>query len=83
MKIIKPGLFAVLSRFPKHKDSAKRLVKESEKFQTTCEDFGSCVKALDHWNQSSEEIAVERREEYSAIIQELEEEILQQLNESG
>ena len=83
MRVIQTGLFSILKRFPKHKDNAKRLFKESESFKATCEDFGSCVKALDHWNQSKEEIAVERRAEYSAIIQELEEEILQQLNESG
>ena len=73
MKIIRPGLFSVLKRFPKHKESAKRLFKESEEFQTTCEDFESCIKALDHWNRSKEEIAAERRAEYSAIIKELEE----------
>ena len=81
MKIIRPGLFAVLKRFPKHKESAKRLFKESEEFQTMCEDFESCIKALDHWNRSKEEIAAKRRAEYAAIIQELEEEILQKLYE--
>ncbi|HSQ86916.1 MAG TPA: hypothetical protein VLM43_19590 [Desulfobacterales bacterium] len=81
MKIIRPGLFAVLKRFPKHKESAKRLFKESDKFQDMCEDFESCNKALDHWNQSKQEIAAERRAEYAAIIQELEEEILLELTE--
>ncbi|MCG6973194.1 MAG: hypothetical protein LJE66_08620 [Desulfobacterales bacterium] len=81
MKIIRPGLFAVLKRFPKHKDNAKQLFRESDKFQTMCEDFESCIKALDHWNRSKEEIAAKRRAEYAAIIQELEEEILQKLYE--
>ncbi len=83
MKVIRTGLFSVLKRFPQRQDTARRLFKESESFQTMCEDYLNCVKALDHWNQSMMDIAVERRAEYSAIIQELEVEILQQLNESG
>ena len=80
MKVIQAGLFFVLKRFPEHKDNAKRLLKESESFQTICEDYLKCVKALDHWNQSGVDIAPLRRAEYSALIQELEEEILEKLN---
>ena len=80
MKVIQAGLFFVLKRFPKHKDNAKRLLKESESFQTICEDYLKCVRALDHWNQSGVDIAPLRRAEYSALIQELEEEILEKLN---
>ena len=80
MKVIQAGLFFVLKRFPKHKDNAKRLLKESESFQTICEDYLKCVRALDHWNQSGVDIAPSRRSEYSALIQELEEEILEKLN---
>ena len=46
-----------------------------------CQDYRKCVKALDHCNQSEGEIAPIHRAEYSAIIQELEEEILQRLTE--
>jgi hypothetical protein len=81
MKVIRPGLFSVLKRFPRRQDTAKRLFRESESFQTMCEDYLKCVKALDHWNQSDEDIANTRRNEYSAIIQELEEEILMKLTE--
>lgn len=81
MKVIRTGLFSVLKRFPQRQDTARRLFKESESFQTMCEDYLMCVKALEYWNQSQKEKAATRREEYSAIIQELEEEILQQLNE--
>ena len=81
MKVIQAGLFFVLKRFPEHKDNAKRLLKESESFQTMCEDYLKCAKALDHWNQSGMDIAPLRRTEYTALMQELEEEILQKLNE--
>jgi len=81
VKVIQTGLFSVLKRFPKHKDYAKRLFKESENFQTMCEDYLKCVKALDHWNQSGMDIAPLRRTEYTDLMQELEEEIFQKLNE--
>ena len=81
MKVIQAGLFFVLKRFPEHKDNAKRLLKESESFQTMCEDYLKCAKALDHWNQSGMDIAPLRRIEYTDLMQELEEEILQKLNE--
>ena len=81
VKVIQTGLFSVLKRFPKHKDYAKRLFKESESFQTMCEDYLKCVKALDHWNQSGMDIAPLRRTEYTDLMQELEEEIFQKLNE--
>ena len=81
MKVIQTGLFSVLKRFPEHKDNVKRLFKESESFQTMCEDYLKCIKALDHWNQSEKNIATFRRNEYSGIIQELEKEILLKLTE--
>ena len=81
MKVIRTGLFSVLKRFPEYKDNAKRLFRESESFQTMCEDYLKCFKALDHWNQSEEEIAAIRCAEYSALLQELEAEIFQNLNE--
>jgi hypothetical protein len=81
VRVIQTGLFSILKRFPKHKDNAKRLFKESESFQTMCEDYLKCAKALDHWNQSGMDIAPLRRIEYTDLMQELEEEILQKLNE--
>jgi len=81
MKVIRTGLFSVLRRFPRRKDTAKRLFRESESFQTMCEDYLKCFKALEHWNQSKIDIAPLRRTEYTALMQELEEEIFHKLNE--
>jgi hypothetical protein len=81
MKVIRTGLFSVLRRFPQRKDTAKRLFRESESFQTMCEDYRKCVKALDYWNRSEIDIAPLRRTEYTALMQELEEEIFQKLND--
>jgi len=80
MNVIQTGLFSILKRFPEHQNAAKRLFKESESFQTMCEDYLKCAKALDHWNQSGMDIAPLRRMEYTDLMQELEEEILQKLN---
>ncbi len=80
MKVIRTGLFSVLKRFPQRQDTAKKLLRENESFQTMCEDYIKCFKALDHWNQSEEEIATIRCAEYSALLQELEAEIFQKLN---
>jgi len=81
VKVIRTGLFSILKRFPQQQDAAKRLFRESESFQTMCEDYLKCVKALDHWNQSEIDIAPLRRTEYTGLMQELEEEIFQKLNE--
>jgi hypothetical protein len=82
MTLIRNTVFTVLGRFPDRKQAVKRLFKESEEFQTLCEDYLQCVKALRHWNRSLKEEAPARRHEYAALLGELEEEILQSLNES-
>jgi len=82
MPIIKKGLFTVWEKFPDDKDKVKRLFRESETFQAVCEDYMRCAEALRYWNQSDSEEAPARREEYTALLKDLEGEILQSLNES-
>ena len=82
MTVIQKGLFPVMERFPNHTDAVKRLFRESETFQTLCEDYIRCVEALRYWNQVESEKALARREEYGALLQDLEAEISQSLNES-
>jgi hypothetical protein len=82
MTLIKKAVFSVLERFSDRKPAVTKLFRESEEFQTLCEDYLRCVKALRHWNQSLEEDAPARRREYAALLKELEEEIMQNLNES-
>ncbi len=71
-----------MKRFPDRKDTVKQLFKESETFQSVCEDYRRCAEALRHWNESASEEAPARREEYAALLRDLEAEILQNLNES-
>ena len=79
MSIIRTSLFAVIKRFPHRKAALRQLFKENDSFQTLCEDYWKCAEALRHWNQSASEEAVVRREEYAALLQDLEAEILENL----
>jgi len=82
MPVIQTSVFTVVKRFPDCKDTVKQLFKESETFQSMCEDYHRCAEALRHWSQSASEEAPARREEYAGLLQDLEAEILQNLNES-
>ena len=82
MPVIQTSVFTVVKRFPSRKDTVKQLFKENETFQSVCEDYRRCAEALHHWNQSASDEAPVRREEYAALLRDLEAEILQNLNES-
>ena len=82
MTIIKSSVFLVLEKFPDRAGDVKRLYKESQDFQTICEDYQKCTEALHHWNQSHEKEAPIRRREYAQLFQELMDEICLYLNES-
>lgn len=78
---IPASLLSVLGRFPNRKETAKRLLKESETFQALCEDHRKCAEALRHWCRSDLEEADARTDEYTALLVDLEMEIMQSLNE--
>lgn len=82
MPVIREGLFTICKRFPDHKNEVKRLFRKSENFKAMCGDHLRCVEALRYWNQSNSEEAPARREEYTALLEALEAEILQILDES-
>jgi hypothetical protein len=82
MAVIQPSLFFLFDRFPEKKENIKTLFEENESFKTLCEDYHQCAEALRFWNQSSSEDAPARVREYRALLQELEEEILKNVNES-
>jgi len=81
MPIVYTGLPIVLSKFPDHQATIKRLFKENVTFQTLCEDYRQCFEALKYWNRSASEEAPARREEYGGLLRDLAEEILQSVNE--
>jgi hypothetical protein len=79
MSLIRTSLFAVLERFPHRKAVVRQLFKENDSFQTLCEDYRKCAEALRHWNQSVAKEAIVRRQEYAALLRELETEIEENL----
>ena len=75
MTVIKSSVFNVLEKFPDRSEDIKRLFKESQEFQAMCEDYRQCAEALLHWNQSNDNNAPARRQEYELLLQELADEI--------
>ena len=57
------------------------LMSEDPEFLAVCEDYDACVEALRYWAQSNESEAASRIHEYSALVQELEVEIIQVVEE--
>jgi hypothetical protein len=81
MTVIQSNLFYVVKKFPHLKDSIIQFFKENQNFQTICEDYRQCAEALRHWKKSTSKEAPARRDEYEALMRDLETEILQSLNE--
>lgn len=81
MLVTLTSLFPVIKRFPDRRNVVKQLFKQSHSFQTMCEDYRECINALDYWKRSDSKEAPLRRTEYSALLWDLEMEILQKLNE--
>lgn len=82
MTVIEHSLFSIFKRFPDRTEPIKALFNNNESFKTLCGDYHRCAEALQYWKQSSDENARARVREYEALLHELEEEILQNVNES-
>jgi hypothetical protein len=80
--VIQSSIFHVLEKFPNHSGEVKRLFKESQEFQTMCDDYRQCAWALHYWRRSEGEEAPARRQEYEGLLQQLVEEIRYCLNAS-
>lgn len=82
MKVSKFNPFTVMERFPSHRETIKQLFRNNPSFQTLCSDYNRCSKAMQFWNKSDLCEAPKRREEYQALLAELEIEILHNIEES-
>jgi len=82
MSVIQQSLLIICDRFPDRVEIIKALFNNDESFKTLCEDYRRCADALRHWKQSLDENGPMRVGEYAALLQELEEEVLQTVNES-
>ena len=82
MTVIQPNLFILFERFPERTEAIKMLFKNNESFKILCKDYHRCGETLQHWNRSLDEVAPARVREYEALLHELEEEILQNVDAS-
>jgi hypothetical protein len=82
MTVIQHSLFSLFKRFPERMEEFRALLRNSESFKTLCEDYHRCTKARQYWERSLSENAPARMREYEALMHELEEEILQNMNEA-
>ena len=83
MTVIQTSVFSVMRKFPDRRDRIMRLFREREDFRTMCEDYEKCLMSLRHWSASEGEEAAARKDEYAAILLELEAEISQHLEETA
>ena len=83
MSLIQPGFFQVLQRFQHRQDDLRRMYRTSDSFQSICHNYGKCSEALDYWFDSEHEESPNRQREYTALLRELELEIIQSLREGG
>ena len=72
----------VLRRFPEARTTLERLFLESSSFQSLCDDYRDCLRALRHWEQSASRDAPALAKSYAELLGELEQEIRQLLEES-
>ena len=81
LSVIKPGLFLIFKRFPKHKSGLQQMYHKSESFQSICNSYQKCSEAINYWSDSRLKEAPDRKREYEALLHELEREITQSLDE--
>ena len=69
-------------QFSKVRHIIEKLYKDDDTFRSIYEDYETYLDALQFWEQSSSDDAVARRSEYTQLVGELEEELMQALNKS-
>ena len=64
------------------KDVIRRMCLSSSSFKSICLSYQKCSEAIRYWTESERDEAPERQREYTALLHELELEIMQSLKES-
>lgn len=62
-------------RFSSHKPLLLRLMQNDEEFLSLCQDYDSCVTALQYWTNQKIPTATQRADEYRILVKDLELEI--------
>ena len=71
------SFFTVSKHFPAQRPLIQPLFRSNHVFRETCMDYHKCRKALHYWSNLSSQEASFRTQEYSVLLQELEQELLQ------
>ena len=77
MVVIPKSLCTVSKHFSPHRPLIEHLYFHSAVFRETCMDYHKCSKALHYWSNLSSQEASFRTQEYSVLLQELKQELLQ------
>ena len=67
-------------KFSEMQHIIKKLYKDDDTFRSIYKDYQTYLDALQFWEQSSSDDAAARRSEYTQLVGELEEELMQTLN---
>ena len=81
MNVTPSSVFAVVTRFPGHKEKVKRLFRNSGTFRALCHDYSKCAAAIEYWSDKTAGEAPARRKEYRELLEKLEEELVENLNQ--
>ena len=76
-------VFTVSKHFSNHRPLIHPLFRSSPVFRETCMDYHECSKALHYWSNLSSQEASFRTQEYSVLLQELKQELLQCISLAG
>ena len=77
------SIFTVSKHFSHHRPLIQPLFRSSPVFRETCMDYHKCSMAFHYWSNVSSQEASFRRQEYSVLLQELKDELLQCINLFG
>lgn len=80
------SMAGLLERFPEYRLPLERLWSADADFQHLCDEYQDCAIALSYWRDSPAAEASRLRAEYTALLQDLETEILgylEKCNEGG
>ena len=77
MTIMHESFFTVSKHVSTHRPLIQHLFRSSPVFRETCMDYHKCSKALHYWSNLSSQEASFRTQEYSVLLQELKQELLQ------
>lgn len=73
----------ITSRIKSGNGLIARAYEQDLEFQSLCQDFRECKKALEAWQASDAAVAAQRLREYSQMLEELEQEICGWLKDMG